>query len=139
MSNQNTSLGQILIVDDEEPVRECSAEMLRRLGFQTITAGDCEAGLRAFMKDKFKLVILDWRMPRRPGLAAEPGAGEELAKILRGISNYMYYNVKIWLVSGDHPELPEFVDDKIDKPFNISTVKGKLENLVGQPLTFSTE
>ncbi len=59
---------KILIVDDEEGVRELLFDFLRSEGFICDTAGDGEEALDKFKKNGFDLVISDIRMPVMGGL-----------------------------------------------------------------------
>ncbi len=64
--------GQILVVDDEEMVRNLCRRMVERLGFQVLTAEEGEEAVRVFRENAEKIVcvILDLSMPRMDGLAA---------------------------------------------------------------------
>ncbi|MFT3828288.1 MAG: PAS domain S-box protein [Opitutaceae bacterium] len=64
--------GTILLVDDEEGVREVGVAMLRWLGFQVITARDGVEGLESFQIHAATIacVILDSSMPRMGGREA---------------------------------------------------------------------
>ena len=62
----------VLVVDDEEAVREVCAALVQTLGFQPITAADGEEGLRLFERhaDEIDCVLLDLTMPRMHGISA---------------------------------------------------------------------
>jgi len=59
----------ILLMDDEEIVRETLAQILKSLGYTVLTAADGEDGVRQFVanKEKVSLVISDVIMPRLNG------------------------------------------------------------------------
>ena len=60
--------GTVLLVDDEESVREIGGEMLQELGFSVVAAGDGKEAVDLFAaRDDFALVILDLTMPRMDG------------------------------------------------------------------------
>ncbi len=61
--------GTILVVDDEEPVRYVTSEVLRSVGFQVRTADCGEEALRLFQEhsDEIKLILLDLTMPKMGG------------------------------------------------------------------------
>ncbi len=59
----------ILVIDDEQPMRELMERFLRREGLAVITAPDGEAGLRAARARKPAAIMLDVMMPRMDGWA----------------------------------------------------------------------
>lgn len=61
--------GRILVVDDEETVREVASDMLRDLGYDVITAVDGQAALELYekMAREIDLIIMDMIMPRIDG------------------------------------------------------------------------
>ena len=59
---------QILIVEDEKPIRDMIAFGLRRAGFEVREAEDC-AGARASIADlRPDLLLVDWMLPDQSGL-----------------------------------------------------------------------
>jgi PAS domain S-box-containing protein len=62
--------GRVLIVDDEETVRNVARQLLERVGFTVETAEDGEAALAALEPDvdRFRLILLDMTMPRLDGI-----------------------------------------------------------------------
>ncbi|MGQ0723361.1 MAG: sigma-54-dependent transcriptional regulator [Candidatus Eiseniibacteriota bacterium] len=62
------SLGSVLVVDDEEYVRESVAEILRRAGFSVRTAAGVDEAVAAPGLDGMDAVLTDLRMPGRDGL-----------------------------------------------------------------------
>ena len=63
MSNE-----RILLIDDDDGVRELLAKELPRKGIDAVTARDAEAGLRLLDKQGFPVVVSDVRMPGLSGL-----------------------------------------------------------------------
>ena len=61
--------GTVLLVDDEEIVRDLASDMLRRLGLEVIVAGDGVEALELYGErgDSLSLVVLDMTMPRMSG------------------------------------------------------------------------
>lgn len=61
--------GAVLIIDDEEMIRETAAIMLQDLGFDTITAVDGIDGVSAYQRHQQDIVavLLDMTMPRLDG------------------------------------------------------------------------
>lgn len=60
---------KILLIDDEQVVRDIGGEMLRSMGLECITAENGEEGLRIYEEHSrgFALVILDIEMPGMTG------------------------------------------------------------------------
>lgn len=58
----------ILIVDDEDDVREYFADILRDAGFNVMTAADGEAGLAQVREKKPDFISLDLVMPKKSGI-----------------------------------------------------------------------
>jgi DNA-binding response OmpR family regulator len=57
----------ILVIDDDQSVRDTLAVMLEREGFETVLADDGRAGFQKAISLKPRLILLDLRMPRLSG------------------------------------------------------------------------
>jgi PAS domain S-box-containing protein len=64
-------VGTVLVVDDEETIRETASAMLEAMGFATLTAADGEEGVAVYREhcDEIVAVLLDMTMPRLDGKA----------------------------------------------------------------------
>ncbi len=64
--------GTILVVDDEEPVRTLAELLLKRMGFEVLTAPDGRQGVAVFREhaEKIVCVLLDLTMPHMDGAQA---------------------------------------------------------------------
>lgn len=82
--------GKVLVIDDEGPVRDVAAELIRSFGMDVVTATDGTDGIEKFRETpaSFDLVLLDLSMPGLDG-------GETLAE-LRAIRP----DVRVLLASG---------------------------------------
>jgi len=113
----------VLIVDDEEMIRNVAVAMLKRLGFETLSAADGEEALRIMQTqgDRIGLVLLDQNMPRMDGVAVF----RELKKIRPGI--------KVLLASGfSEVEVAERysgmgLNGFVKKPYNIKQLSDGLQ------------
>jgi len=117
--------GKILLVDDEDTVREIASELLESIGIQCITAIDGEDGIRKFEenKDDIELIILDVEMPKKQG--------NEVFEIIRKSKPDM----KILIASGyskDYLEKNIFerkIEEYIAKPFQLNELSAKLKEM----------
>jgi two-component system, response regulator RegA len=62
------TLPSILLVDDDEVLRERLAQAMRARGYEVRTAGNGEEALREIQKDSPEMAVLDLRMPGMSGL-----------------------------------------------------------------------
>lgn len=61
--------GRILVVDDEETIRELIADTLEEAGFQVFTAGNGARALEVMSEWVPHLIVLDLMMPQLDGLS----------------------------------------------------------------------
>lgn len=59
---------KILIIDDEESIRDGCTQVLSRKGFQVESTGYAPRGLEMALKDIYDVILLDVRMPKMDGL-----------------------------------------------------------------------
>ena len=119
--------GQVLIIDDDAPVREAAAGLLHTFGFTTVTAEDGAAGIALFAINPadFSLVLLDLTMP---GMS-----GEETLTALRAIAP----GVRVLLISGysENSRITRLAGPGplrfMQKPFTRDDVARKLQELLG--------
>ncbi|MDP1759218.1 MAG: response regulator, partial [Thermodesulfovibrionales bacterium] len=110
--------GVILVIDDEELIRNVARDILRELDYDVLLASGGKEGIKIYAdkKDVIDLVILDMIMPEM--------GGKETFKKLKEINP----DVKILISSGyGQDSLPEQVMDNgeagfIQKPYNINEI-----------------
>lgn len=61
-------MAKILVIDDEEQLRDLLKQMLSRDGYEVITASDGVEGMRAFDQFHPDVVITDIIMPNKDGI-----------------------------------------------------------------------
>lgn len=110
----------ILIVDDEEKIRQIIKNYLEQEGFQVITAEDGEAGLKLLKVNKdVSLVVLDWMMPGMSGL--------QVCKEIRQFSD-----IPIFFLTAKSEEIDKLIgleigaDDYITKPFSVRELTARI-------------
>jgi PAS domain S-box-containing protein len=117
---------RILVVDDEEPVRETLAEMLVAVNHNVELAGSGQEAVQKMRQGSFDFVFTDLAMPEMDGW--------ETARLIR----QDWPNVRIILVTGYGPTTtpPEGEEDLVDaiigKPFDFAQVGSTLNSLARQ-------
>lgn len=116
--------GTVLLVDDEDFIREIGKEMLQALGFSVISASDGNEALEAFRANQdISCVILDYTMPHMDGL--------QCFNELRMLDP----NIKVVMSSGYSEQditsklHGQLLTGFIQKPFTISSLREVLMNL----------
>jgi CheY-like chemotaxis protein len=113
---------QILVVDDEDSVRDSLALALGRGGFSIETACDAEEALEKFHAHRYPLVLTDMRMS---GMS-----GADLARALKLICPEQ----KVILVTAFRPANGmEMFDEVIQKPFWVDDLLRKVNAVLARP------
>ena len=60
---------QVLVIDDDDDVRDCIVEYLIMKGFDVAACKDGSEGMRQFASQRYDLVITDIMMPEKDGLS----------------------------------------------------------------------
>lgn len=68
MLNEKRKIPLVLVVEDEEEIRQALADALDVEGYKVIQAVDGEAGLATATKEQPDLIILDILMPKMDGM-----------------------------------------------------------------------
>ncbi|HHO68270.1 MAG TPA: phosphate regulon transcriptional regulatory protein PhoB [Gammaproteobacteria bacterium] len=105
---------RILVVEDEQPIREMLRFALEKAGFEVEEAGDAEAALLALAARLPDLVLLDWMLPGMSGI--------ELARRLRREEVTAQLPVILLTARVDENDrvhgLDVGADDYVTKPFS---------------------
>jgi len=106
----------ILIIDDEENIRELLTTILTRYNYNAVTASNGMAGITAFQNGSYDVVFTDLGMPEM--------SGWEVAERLKAINpSITVVLVTGWGIELDKDELKEkSVDFVISKPFRIQQI-----------------
>jgi signal transduction histidine kinase/ActR/RegA family two-component response regulator len=115
-SMKESRQARILVIDDEDSVRDILSRMLKIKGHQVVVASNGEEGIERFRSETFDLVFTDLGMPRL--------SGWEVGKTIKGINP----KVPIAMITGwgmelDQEKLSESgIDLIVSKPFNFDQV-----------------
>jgi CheY-like chemotaxis protein len=118
----------ILLVDDEEIVIDVGSQLLKKLGYNVIEAGNGKEAIQLFgeWRDKIDIVILDMIMP-------DIGGGEVYDRIKE-----IDPQVKVLLSSGYSIDgqatdiLKRGCNSFIQKPFNMTTLSKKIREVLNK-------
>jgi two-component system response regulator PilR (NtrC family) len=113
---------KILVVDDEQSMREFLDIMLKKEGYKVSLASNGEEVLKYIDKDIFDLVLLDIRMPKMDGIA-----------VLKRIKSTSPETVVIMITAYASADtaikaMKEGAYDYITKPFKIDEIKLIIKN-----------
>ena len=122
----------ILIVDDEQPIREILVYNLKKEGYNVIEASDGITALNIALEQYPDLILLDIMLPKMDGLS-----------VCKRIKNS--YNVPILMLTAKDSEIDKILglelgaDDYITKPFSvrelIARVKANLRKVANLSVT----
>jgi len=116
------SQSRILIVDDEQSMRELLSIMLRKERYVVVTAENGEKAVTAMQADIFDLVITDLKMPRMDGIA--------LLKTIKELSpdTIVIMMTAFGTMEGAETARSLGAYDYIGKPFNNDEIKLVIQN-----------
>ena len=116
-------MAKILLIEDEDSIRESVAFLLEKEGFVVTQANDGLIGVETFEKEKADLILLDLMLPGIDGL--------EVCKRVRKTSN-----VPIIMLTAKDTELDKVLglelgaDDYITKPFSSRELTARVKAML---------
>lgn len=125
------SMEEILIVDDEAPIRLALKTAFRKENMLTAEASDGEEALRMLRREKYCLVILDVMMPKV--------GGYEVLQAMRSSGD----NTPVMMLSGKDDELNQVLglgfgaDIYLTKPFHIAILIQNAKALIRRTQIYS--
>jgi CheY-like chemotaxis protein len=120
---------RILVVDDEDNLRDVLVEVLKRDGHEVDSASDGTEGLRRAEDGRYDLVITDLRMPGMEGPelygALRQRYPEDPPRVIfmsanTGIEEYARF-------------LAETGEPALEKPFNLADMRQVVRQILAQP------
>jgi CheY-like chemotaxis protein len=113
---------RILVVDDEDNIRDYLREELADEGYEVLTATSAPEALKIIEKEDLNLVVLDIRMPGMTGVEALPrilGLKENLPVILNTAYSQYQQDFMAWAANA-----------YIIKSFDLTELKEKIKELL---------
>ena len=124
VGSANPSLARILVVDDEELIRDLLKMVLMDEGYTVVTAADGEEAIGRLEASPFDLVITDLVMPRVNGVevlrAAKRIDPNYPVMVITGYPSVETVTKLVRLGAGDY----------LTKPFNLDVVKVTVAKLL---------
>ena len=117
---------KIVIVDDEQSIRELVADVLEAEKFKVVKCADTDEGYKRILKSKPDLIILDVKMPQIGGI--------ELCRLLREEPSTK--NTPIIMLTVESTETDKIIgfgvgaDDYITKPFSNKELVARIRALL---------
>jgi len=106
---------KILVVDDQQDIRELAASLLTGDGYEVGTAGDGLDALERLESERFDLVLLDINMPRMDGW--------ETLRLIRADAEWRDLPVVMFSIKSETVDkvqgMQEGALDYITKPFEV--------------------
>lgn len=125
------SMEEILVVDDEAPIRMALKAAFRKEGIDIAEAADGVQALEMLKREKYQLIILDVMMPRK--------GGYEVLQELRASGN----NTPVLMLSGKDDEMNQVLglgfgaDSYLTKPFHTSVLVQTAKALIRRSQIYS--
>jgi len=105
---------KVLVVEDEQAIREMIVFHLSRAGFETLEAGDCRVARQLLADERPDLALIDWMLPDISGL--------ELTRMLKREKDYEDLSIIMLTARAEERDkisgLDGGADDYITKPFS---------------------
>ena len=111
---------KILVVEDEQSLREPLVYLLEKEGYQVVDAADGEAAIKVFNAEQPDLILLDLMLPKK--------SGNEVCQTIRQSSN-----VPIIMLTAKDSEIDKVVgleigaDDYVTKPYSTPELKARIK------------
>jgi two-component system, NtrC family, response regulator PilR len=111
---------RVLVVDDEQSMRDLLAIMLRQAGYEVTVADGGETAVEALKAESFDLVVTDLRMRKVDGLAVLRAAKEHAPRtVVLVVTAYASTETAVEAMK---------LDDYVTKPFKLDELKVTVAN-----------
>jgi DNA-binding response OmpR family regulator len=115
---------KLLIVEDDPAIQRMIGDYFRHLGYEVLTAGDGEAGLKAALNERPTVLLLDLMLPKLDGL----NVCRQLREKLPGLP--------ILMLTAKDDVVDKVVglelgaDDYITKPFSLRELEARVKSVL---------
>lgn len=113
----------ILVVEDEDAIREMLVMVLEQANFRVIEAASAELALSVLAENRIDLLLLDWMLP---GIS-----GVELARRLKRDASYKDLPIILLTARGEEEDkirgLEIGADDYVTKPFSPKELQARIK------------
>ena len=117
---------KILIIEDEEAVREMLRFTLKNNGFEILEAEDSNSALDILKKNNINLILLDWMLPGKEGI--------EIARNIRTSGDTKDIPIIMLTAKSDESDkilgLESGADDYVTKPFSPKELIARIKALL---------
>jgi two-component system phosphate regulon response regulator PhoB len=129
------SARQILIVEDERPIREMIAFALKRAGYEVHEAADCRSARLMLADQRPDLLLVDWMLPDMSGL--------ELTRLLKRDRDTRELPVIMLTARAGEADkvagLEGGADDYITKPFSPRELLARIQAVLRRSVSGTTD
>ena len=125
-SSSKSKMPHVLLVDDEEPLRESLSYTLQKEGYTDTTAADGHSAIKQFHKQVPDVILLDLMLPQVDGM--------EVCWRIRAFSDVPI----VMLTAKDQDSdkiwgLEAGADDYVTKPFNTRELLARIKAVLRRP------
>lgn len=120
---------KILVAEDDLVNRKVAEKVLQRAGIDFDIVEDGEEAVRAYLNNRYDMILMDVHMPRKDGYEAtqeireHQKSGSREVKIVAMTASVMEEDMQSCLDAG--------MDDFLSKPINIEALKAKIVEYSG--------
>lgn len=129
------SAKKVLIVEDEQAIREMLAFHLSRAGFDVLEAEDCRSARGLLADQRPDLALIDWMLPDMSGL--------ELTRMLKRDKDYEELSIIMLTARAEERDkvsgLDGGADDYITKPFSPRELIARIQAVLRRSSSVSDE
>ena len=119
---------RVLVVDDEEPVANLLARLLRQIGHEPVVASSADEALERIAQQSFDLILTDVKMPGMSGF--------ELHQIIKqqnpGLASRLVFVTGDMLSAATQARIAQSGNPYIAKPFAIERLERLVRTLLSQ-------